>query len=519
MPALLPPDLTPLAARLGVQPLFGDIHNHCDLSYGHGSLQNALERARLQLDFVSITGHAHWPDMPVDDPSVAHIVDFHQEGFAKLRAGWHDHFATLRHYEDAGRFAVFPGYEIHSNAHGDYTILYADLDDADLVLADDPTALKAGLRAAKSDRAIAFPHHIGYRRGARGINWRSFDADLSPVVEMFSMHGCAERSETNRPYLHSMGPVDGASTVAAGLAGGARFGVVANTDHHSGFPGSYGHGRMAVYATERDRAAIWKALRGRHTNALTGDNTHLLTAIGDTIQGGTIEPAGDVRLDIEAVAGGFIDHIDIVKNDGLVARVSPDIAPAPIAKPNGRPPETILFVECGWGARERSHHWTGTLALEGGSIAAAEPRFRGPEVVSPLEGGDNAHPLPRLQQDGNGIAFAFTANANPNNVTAATQGFALRLCAQDDAVLWGNLSGKAVRVPLSRLRKGALSGNLGTIDTPAYRFHQLPREHQWQWRGSVALGAFEAGDTVYVRLTQRDGQTAWSSPIFCGAQQ
>ena len=73
----LPERLSPLSARLGLRPLYGDIHNHCALSYGHGSLEGALENARRQLDFVSVTGHAYWPDMPVGDPSVAHIVDFH----------------------------------------------------------------------------------------------------------------------------------------------------------------------------------------------------------------------------------------------------------------------------------------------------------------------------------------------------------------------------------------------------------------------------------------------------------
>ena len=65
---------------------------------------------------------------------------------------------------------------------------------------------------------------------------------------MNSMHGCAESSETERPYLHSMGPSDGEGTMLHGLALGHVFGVVGNTDHHSAFPGSYGHGRMAVYA-------------------------------------------------------------------------------------------------------------------------------------------------------------------------------------------------------------------------------------------------------------------------------
>nr|WP_272210333.1 hypothetical protein [Marinicella sp. W31]MDC2876203.1 hypothetical protein [Marinicella sp. W31] len=374
--------LTPLANRLGIQPLFGDIHNHAALSYGHGRLEDALARAALQLDFVSITGHAAWPDMPVDVPEVAHIVDFHVKGFAKLKANWKDHFETLRSYEAPARFAVFPGYEIHSCEHGDYTIVYADLDVAEPEIADTPADLKAALEDAKGERALAFPHHIGYRQGARGINWDTFDPELSPFVEMFSMHGCAEESESDRSYLHSMGPVNGASTMRSGLKRGAVFGIVGNTDHHSAYPGSYGHGRMAVYAENDDRDAIFQAMRARHTNALTGDNIHLLTAIGDTVQGGIVAPSGAATLEIEAIGGGFIDSIDVFRNGALFERISPELQPAPVDAGDDTTTPTILFVELGWGARGKSHDWTGELSLAGGDILKVEPRFRGAEIVS-----------------------------------------------------------------------------------------------------------------------------------------
>ncbi len=106
--APLPKDLMPLATRLGVIPLYGDIHNHCNISYGHGRLQDALKRAKQQLDFVSITGHAHWPDMPVDEPSVAHIVDFHVKGFAKLKKNWIPHYQNLKEFDEEGVFSAFP---------------------------------------------------------------------------------------------------------------------------------------------------------------------------------------------------------------------------------------------------------------------------------------------------------------------------------------------------------------------------------------------------------------------------
>ncbi len=502
--------LTPLADALGVQPFFGDIHNHCDLSYGHGRFSDALARAALQLDFVSITGHAHWPDMPVDDPTVAHIVDFHVKGFARLREHWPDHFTDLK-AASSPSLTVFPGYEIHSAAHGDYTIVYRDLDPQPIILADSPAELLARLSATLPGRAFAFPHHIGYRLGARGINWSSFDPVLSPFVEMLSMHGCAETSETDRPYLHSMGPADGHGTMQHGLAQGHVFGIVGNTDHHSAFPGSYGHGRTAVYAHEHSRSAIWDAMLGRQTNALTGDNIHLLAAIGDTIQGGVVQPADNTRMRIEAVGGGCIDAIDIIRNGRLVHRISPGITPSPIS--NGL--ETILCLELGWGARETAHSWDCAIAIEDGEILGIEPRFRGAEIVSPLEGQANDHALPSIRRDGDWVRLTVTASANPNNMTSATQGVALRLRLGENAIIRTELCGQRLDVPALRLFEGAKSGNLGPIDSPAWRMHALPKPSEWQWQGALDLGCLNDGENIYLRLRQAGGQMAWTSPIFC----
>ncbi len=508
--APLPGRLTPLAAELGLTPLWGDVHNHCDLSYGHGRFADALARAALQLDFVSVTGHAHWPDMPVNEPSVAHIVAFHVEGFARLRDRWPGHFAALAAADRDG-FVVFPGYEIHSAAYGDQTIVYRDLDPAPMVLADSPAELKARLSEVLPGRAFAFPHHIGYRRGARGINWDAFDPELSPFVEMNSMHGCAETSETDRAYLHSMGPLDGHGTMQHGLALGHVFGVVGNTDHHSAFPGSYGHGRMGLYANGKDRSSIWDAMLARRTNALTGDCIHLLAALGSAVQGSIVPPQDRAQLRVEAIGGGFIDAIDVIRNGRLVHRASPEISPSPISGEQ----ETLIYLELGWGARRRSHRWQGQIGLEGGAIVSIEPRFRGAEIVSPLEGRESEHPAPSIAMDGDAVVFDVTVEANPNNVTSATQGLMLRVRHETGARVCAVLSGQRVEIPLERLFEGAKSGNLGLIDTPAWRFHALPRPHQWQWHGEIDLGRLHAGENVYLRLRQAGGQMAWTSPFFC----
>jgi len=191
------------------QLLFGDLHNHCGLSYGHGSLEDALKNAREQLDFCSVTGHAHWPDMPEPDERIQYIIDFHNEGFAKLKRDWPRMMDTLKAFDQEGSFTVFPGFEIHSNADGDRTILYKELS-GEIIYADSIPDLhqRLGVLNKEGVEALAFAHHIGYRRGTRGINWSTFNPNWSPFVEIISMHGCSESSENTRPFLHSMGGSD-----------------------------------------------------------------------------------------------------------------------------------------------------------------------------------------------------------------------------------------------------------------------------------------------------------------------
>jgi hypothetical protein len=464
----LPEELSPLASRLGLRPYYGDLHNHCDMSYGHGSLDQALKRARRQLDFVSVTGHAYWPDMPVDD---------------------------------------------HSFALGEYTIVYQDLKRQDLLKADSPAELHERLRAAYGTRAFAFPHHIGYRLGARGVNWDTMIEDLSPVLEIISMHGCSETSMGDRPFLHSMGPSDGTQTVRYGL-NRQKFGFLGNTDHHSGYPGSYGHGRSAVYAPENSRDALWNAIHARRTNALTGDRTHLFFTLGDMAQGGTIAAGGNAPLELEAVGGGHIDYIDIIRNGDVVSRITPDLGPAPMVAANGSM-ETILVLELGWGARGKSHDWKGSLDLVGGEILSVEPRLRGSEVVSPLEGEADAVDDNRVDLLGNRIEFSIRSVSNPNNMTATTQAIAARIRILPDTSLRLILDGQTFEVTTERLLSGALSGNLGAIDSPAFRLHPLPRPHQWQWRGSIDVEPLAKGGWLYARMRQANGQWTWASPVFC----
>ena len=116
-----------------------------------------------------------------------YIIDFHKEGFAKLKAGWPKMMETLKEFNDEGSFVVFPGFEVHYCADGDRNMLYKDLE-GEVLYPKDLDDLHNQLRVLREHGkdAIAQPHHIGYLKGTRGIDWDSFSPEFAPFVEMFS---------------------------------------------------------------------------------------------------------------------------------------------------------------------------------------------------------------------------------------------------------------------------------------------------------------------------------------------
>ncbi|MCA9890296.1 MAG: hypothetical protein KC546_18075 [Anaerolineae bacterium] len=126
---------------------YGDIHNHCGLSYGRGSLADALHNARLQLDFASVTIHAVWPDLPTDDPQLEYLVEYHEKGFVKAKSNWKGYLQEIEAANQDGKFVTFPSFEWHSMTYGDYCVYYQNGKDAEIIDAPDLPALRETIRS------------------------------------------------------------------------------------------------------------------------------------------------------------------------------------------------------------------------------------------------------------------------------------------------------------------------------------------------------------------------------------
>ncbi|OPZ11425.1 MAG: hypothetical protein BWZ10_02203 [candidate division BRC1 bacterium ADurb.BinA364] len=262
------------------------------------------------------------------------------------------------------------------------------------------------------------------------------------------------------------------------------------------------------------RQAIWEAILARRTYAITGDRIVPRFSINGFPMGAIAPPEAKRRIEIAVEGGGALDCVDVLKNNRLLRRFSEtDVAPSA----TGAALRTKLHLELGWGEKGKQTEWTARFGISDGRITKIEPRFRGTEVVSPLEKSSDSPSLyhvSRWRPDGDrAVAFETLSIGHPNNVTNTAQGMCLAIEAPIEAHVEAQLNGRHVEIPLRRLVEGAYADSLGGTATAAFRFHRAPLEWEWNWRF-----AFEdegaPGDVYYLRVRQKNDQWAWTSPIF-----
>jgi hypothetical protein len=507
---------------------WGDLHSHCSISYGHGSVDQALARARQQLDFCSITGHAFWPDMPTDRAVYADIIDYHREGFARLARNWPQLLAKQAAASEPGRFLALPSYEWHSLEYGDHNV-YGPGPALPLQDAPDLPTLRQRAQAAG---AIIIPHHIGYAAGYRGIDWRHFREEASPFVEIFSLHGCSESESAPYPMLHDMGPRDAGSTAEAGWQRGYRFGIIASSDHHSAYPGSHGDGRLGVFATALTREALWEAFLARRVLAATGDRIDARLFVDGAWIGSSVRTPGRRQLCIRVQGAAALDRVELVKNGRVLRRFFPEPA-------EGGPYR--LRLTWGWGCKDRPVRWDARLELSEGSITAVDSCFAGPPVVAPVkQTGDaeitDAEDLTHAvtEQSERSCRWRSVTVGNLSMRHATTQALSLELAAPPGARVAVEVNGHRYLHPLEELLHAGRCHYLRGWLSEAIRIGPLvPRaecgleaelvDGPCAKKGSGTLQSQfqtpfshreKAVDVYRLRVAQANGQWAWLTPIW-----
>ena len=151
-----------------------------------------------------------------------------------------------------------------------------------------------------------------------------------------------------------------------------------------------------------------------------------------------------------------------------------------------------------------------------GKLRSLEPRFRGHEVVEPQANEIDAYAFSHWNAlDDNAVQFTTRTWGNPTTSTASTQGMCLEIEASPATRLTGLVNGQAVDVPLARLLQGPYSRYLGGFLSPAYYFHQAVPQSAYSASFEFSHESLNSGrDWYYVRVRQKNGHWAWSSPIW-----
>lgn len=483
---------------------FGDIHNHNGHGYGKGSIERSIDIAREHLDFYGFTGHSSWHDLDTEgDSRFEHFT----RGFARLAETWPRVQKAIATANEEEGFATFLGFEWHSNFYGDQCVLFTD-DYKEMCYAQDLPELKTFCR---EQGAFILPHHVAYPKGVRGLNWDTYDAELSPVVEVFSMHGCSE-SDTS-PFPMKIGSPGGRSTdqtIQANLAKGQRFGFTASTDSHRGFPGAYGEGLMAALVEgEVTRESVADAIRSRRTYALTGDKIEMTFTANGAPMGADITADGTVDLAFDVQARDEIDRVEIILNNEVAGTFTPRDRDADA--PEG---PAQLRMEWGWGPwgdldKARVVDWQFDISFDQASLARHIPCL--------TSGPFDENRRHRLIPDDGGLSVTSYSSRLEPSMGNPNQAVVLML----DGEAEGNVTVK-MTAPVEMERTFALSDlmersrevHVGGYPSESFQMHRIVPGALSRIRASRTLPIPDGPAWVYLRVTQKNGQMAWSSPVF-----
>ena len=92
---------------------------------------------------------------------IQYIIDFHEEGFSRLRKLWPKVQQIVEEQNEDGNFVTFLSFEMHSCADGDRTIIYKE-SKGEILEVENLAQLHQKLSELKNQNiaVIPLPHHI-----------------------------------------------------------------------------------------------------------------------------------------------------------------------------------------------------------------------------------------------------------------------------------------------------------------------------------------------------------------------
>jgi hypothetical protein len=339
-----------------------------------------------------------------------------------------------------------------------------------------------------------------------------------------SEHGCTESDRGPFDYItHSQGGRWTPNTIAPHLARGTRFGFVASSDDHLGYPGAYGEGVLGVWSTDLSARSLFEAIRARRTYATSGERIALEFTLNGKPMGAELPFTTEREIDVRVDAPDTVESVELIRNGRVIQRHFPeDHVTGPLTLP-GRAKCRIRYGWGPWGqlALDRVCQWDFTVRLNGGTFQRALGCFQNAPfgedfrdklaLVSPTE--------LRLESP--------TARSGAHREDP-TKSIICDFEAKLDAELVIELRSPVKKTVTARVRD-LVENNVvtftGAFPSESFVIERLvgPSEStariRWQDRRAKQDGARAAGagaDYYYVRVRQHNGHVAWASPIWVG---
>ncbi len=491
------------------QLFWGDLHNHNAVGLAKGSLQRSIDLAQGHLDFFAFTGHAHWHDMP-KLPGTGNKMFL--DGFQRHRDHWSKTRGMIRD-ANTDDFVALLGYEWHSSQFGDYCTIFPE-DQPELFLPDHVDKL---LDFAEAKKALAIPHHVGYKQGWRGANFKHYRPTTSPVVEVFSEHGCTMSEHSPLPMIrHSMGGRSTANMIERQLNNGLRFGFVASTDTHRGYPGAYGEGVVGVWARDLSAPSLIEAIRARRTYAANGDRIVLDVTLNGHPMGSELPATADRQIDVRVEGQDAVEKVELIRNGRVIERYFPEDHRS---GPSQLPGRVKCRIQYGWGPWAqfklgRICLWDATIKIKGGRFLQTIPCFQ----VAPFD--ENLRDRLTVISENEIRVQSNTTRVNSYGEDP-TKAVVCTLEGGPDAEIIVELhkpTEQVMRAKLGYLLEDNVVTFTGPFTSESHIVHRLvtPAEYSATFRWNDSRPSTAKSDWYYVRVTQFNGQYAWSSPIWVG---
>ncbi len=307
---------------------WGDLHWHSNVTDGSRSPREGYHYARhlAGLDFTALLDH--------DFTGLQGCLD---------DASWEENVQLANEVHSPPEFVTLLGYE-WTWGGGDRSVYFRGDRGTFFPVTSYETPEELWAALAEGD-VVTVPHHPVGGNVAPPVDWDHHDPRFQKSVEIYSMHGDAEKEETplgakprageeNRKLVERQGNVQRA------MARGIDFGFIASTDHHLAAPGSpvrvgnrtipAGPGLCGVWLDELSRESVFDAVSSGGTYGTTGPRIRIeLTPEwdgGGRLQGVECFVVGASELETVAWVGvrstdtGRLPELGAVESKGRVAR-------------------------------------------------------------------------------------------------------------------------------------------------------------------------------------------------------